>query len=72
MMAPQSMSPPRQVSALGGMGASLHLQFRDCMKLCPSPALGTPFLGRVARRSCHLQRDVASRPCPAGLPVALR
>ena len=41
MMAPQSMSPPCQVSVLGGMGAGLHLQSRDCFQLCPSPVLGT-------------------------------
>ena len=41
MMAPQIMSPPCQVSVLVGMGARLHLQLHDCMKLCPSPVLGT-------------------------------
>lgn len=34
MMAPQSMSPPCQVSMLVGMGARLHLQLRCCMGLC--------------------------------------
>ncbi len=34
MMAPQSMSPPCQVSMLVGMGARLHLKLRCCMGLC--------------------------------------